>query len=144
MILALADVVKRGKSGGSSAWDENKVSLGTIEYLLTICGDVLKLLPILLARVFVETSMGQLIRLRIAANSGSFLALYPPSRKRDEPAIGLHCYLDDDIIVDLRVDALDGWSAIVDGHHPPPDLLLHADVMIQLTHVFNQLVIPAA
>jgi hypothetical protein len=88
--------------------------------------------------------MGELIGLRIATDSGSFLTLYPASGTRDEPAIGLHCHLDYHIIVNLRVDALDSRSAVVDGHHPPPDLFLHADVMVELTHVLYQFIVPTA
>ena len=86
--------------------------------------------------------MGEFIRQCIPTDSRSLLTLNPSSRTRDKPAIGLHCHLNYHIIVYFGIDAFDGRPAIVNGHHPAPDLLLDTDVMVQLTHVLYEFVVP--
>ncbi len=86
--------------------------------------------------------MGQFVRQCIPTDSRPFLTLNPAGGSRQEASTGLHCYFNDDVVVDLRVDTFNGRSSVVNSHHLPPHLLLHTDVVVELTHVLHQFIVP--
>lgn len=53
----------------------------------------------------------------------------------------INCYFDDNVVVNLRVNAFNSWSSIVNSKQLTPNLFLYAYEVIELHKVFDELIV---
>lgn len=53
----------------------------------------------------------------------------------------VNCYFDDNVVVNLWVNAFNSWSSIVNSKQLTPNLFLYAYEVIELHKVFDELIV---
>lgn len=58
-----------------------------------------------------------------------------------ELSLLVNCYFDDNVVVYLRVNALNSWSSIVDSDQLTPNLLFYAYEVVKLHKIFDKFIV---